>query len=177
MISLTIFPLVWAFFTSLKKMTLLDLMLGGGKYIGFKNYLEVLDDPLFWNSLKNSLIFVGISVGGQIGFGLLLATILHSRLVKYPGIFRALFLVPWIASSVIVGYSWIYILDANLGFLPVMASQNPVMNFFGLNRRDWLTNPNIVIYVLSIINIWKGTAFSMLMQSAGLGMTGGALKG
>lgn len=168
LISLTIFPLVWAFFTSLKKMTLLDLMLGSGRYIGFKNYFEAFKDPLFWNSLKNSLIFVGISVGGQVGFGLLLAVILHSGLVKAPGVFRALFLIPWIASSVVVGYSWIYILDANLGFLPAMASQNPILNFLGLNRRDWLTNPNIVIYVLSVINIWKGTAFSMLMQSAGL---------
>ncbi len=168
LISLTIFPLGWAFFTSLKRMSLMDLMFGGGKYIGFKNYVKIFSDNLFWNSLKNSLIFVGISVFGQVGFGLLLAVILHSGLVKLPGLFRALFLIPWIASSVIVAYSWIYIFDANLGFLPSVASQISFLKFLGLGRRDWLTNPKLVIYVLSFINIWKGTAFSMLMQSAGL---------
>ena len=168
LVSLTIFPMGWAFLTSLKKMSLMDLMFGGGRYVGFKNYSRIFQDDLFWNALKNSLIFVGISVFGQVGFGLLLAVILHSGLVKFPGLFRAFALIPWIASSVIVAYSWIYIFDANLGFLPTLASKSPFLTLLGLNRRDWLTNPDLVIYVLSVINIWKGTAFSMLMQSAGL---------
>ena len=168
LVSVTIFPLGWAFVTSFKKITLLDLMLGTGKYIGIKNYIKIFKDPLFWNSLKNSLIFVSISVFGQVGFGLLIAIILKSKLTKGPSLFRALFLLPWIASSVIVGYSWIYLLDTNLGFLPSFASKVPMLKMMGLGRRDWLTNSELVIYVLSIINIWKGMPFSMLMQSAGL---------
>ncbi|RKX55708.1 MAG: sugar ABC transporter permease [Thermotoga sp.] len=165
---LIIFPLIWSFFTSLKRMTLLDLMLHKGKYIGFQNYVNIFKDSLFWNSLKNAFIFVALSVIGQVGFGLLLASILHDKSIKGPGIFRAIFLIPWIISSVVAAYSWTYIFDANLGFLPALAYNNPILKFLGFERKDWLTNPSIVIYILVVINIWKGTAFSILMQSAGL---------
>lgn len=168
LVSITIFPLVWSFFTSLKKMSLLDLMTHGGKFIGFKNYLFMPHDPLFWNSVRNSIIFVGISVIGQVTMGVILATFLHSKLIKFSGLYRAIFLIPWIASSVIAAYSWIYMFDTNLGFLPTLSANSRILQLLGLARRDWLTNSSIVIYVLSVINIWKGTAFSVLMQSAGL---------
>ncbi len=167
LISITIFPLMWSFFTSLKKMSLLDLMTHGGRYIGFKNYLYMPHDPLFWNAIKNSIIFVGISVIGQVTMGVILASFLHSKLMRFSGLYRAIFLIPWIASSVIVAYSWIYIFDTNLGFLPTLSANSRILQLLGLARRDWLTNSSIVIYVLSFINIWKGTAFSVLMESAG----------
>ncbi len=168
LISVTIFPLIWSFFASLKKMSLMDLMTHGGRYIGLKNYLYMPHDPLFWNSVKNSIIFVGISVVGQVTMGVILASFLHSRLMKFSGLYRAIFLIPWIASSVIAAYSWIYMFDTNLGFLPTLSANSRILHLLGLARRDWLTNSAIVIYVLSVINIWKGTAFSVLMQSAGL---------
>ena len=168
LIFVNIFPLGWAFITSFKKMSLLDLMIGGGRFIGFKNYSAIFKDPLFYNSLVNSLIFVSISVFGQVTFGFLIALVLKNKFVKAKSLFRGLFLLPWIASSVIVGYSWVYILDANIGFLPAVAEKSHLLKLLGFNRRDWLTNPSLVIYVLSIINIWKGMPFSMLMQSAGL---------
>jgi ABC-type sugar transport system permease subunit len=148
-------------------MTLFDLMMRESEPAGIGNYIALFEDPYFWNALKNSLIFVGISVFGQVFFGLLLANVLHSKLIKAPGFFRAIYLIPWIASSVIVGYSWIYLLDANLGLLPSLSYQSGLLRAIGLGRRDWLTNPSLVIFVLSVINIWKGTPFSMLMQSAG----------
>ena len=149
-------------------MSLLDLMTQSGKYIGLKNYLHIFRDSHFWSSLKNSFTFVGVSVVGQVAFGLVLASILHNKHLKGRAIFRAIFLIPWITTSVIAAYSWIYILDANLGFLPALSYKSSLLNFIGLGRKDWLTNPSIVIYVLAIINIWKGTGFSILMQSAGL---------
>ncbi len=168
LIFVMMFPLGWAFVTGLKSMTLLDLMTGGGRFTGLKNYFKIFRDRLFYNSLRNSLIFVSISVIGQVFFGFLIALALKNKFVRFKSFFRGIFLLPWIASSVIVGYSWIYILDANLGFLPTLASVSPFLQMLGLNRKDWLTNPSIVIYVMSVINIWKGMPFSMLMQSAGL---------
>jgi ABC-type sugar transport system permease subunit len=167
LVLITIFPLFWSFYTSTREMTLFDLMMRESEPAGFGNYIALFEDPYFWNALKNSLIFVGISVFGQVFFGLLLANVLHSKLIRAPGFFRAIYLIPWIASSVIVGYSWIYLLDANLGLLPSLSYQSGLLRAIGLGRRDWLTNPSLVIFVLSIINIWKGTPFSMLMQSAG----------
>ncbi len=167
LIMLTIFPLIWSFYTSTRDMTLFDLMMHGGSNVGIRNYTDLFKDSYFWNALKNSLIFVGISVFGQVFFGTLLASVLHSKFIKGKGLFRAIYLIPWIASSVIVAYSWIYFLDANLGFLPSMSYKWTFLNSIGLGRKDWLTNPSLVIFVLAVINIWKGTAFSMLMQSAG----------
>lgn len=167
LVLLTIFPLVWSFYTSTQDMTLFDLMMHEGESVGLQNYIDLFQDHYFWNALKNSLIFVGLSVFGQVFFGTVLASVLHSKLVKGTGLFRAIYLIPWIASSVIVAYSWIYFLDANLGFLPSLSYRWNFLSIFGLGRKDWLTNPTIVIFVLSFINIWKGTPFSMLMQSAG----------
>ena len=167
--SIIIFPLFWSIFTSLQKMSLLDLMTHNSRFVGLSNYTTLIRDSLFWNAIKNSIIFVSISVIGQVTMGVILAVILYNKIIsKYSGIYRALFLIPWIASSVIASYSWIYILDTNLGFLPIISQDSEVLRFLGLARKDWLTNPSLVIYVLSIINIWKGTAFSVLMESAGL---------
>ncbi len=166
--ALTIFPVAWSLFTSLKSMTLLDLMTHGGDYVGLKNYVDIFRDSLFWNAFKNSFLFVGLSVVGQVAFGLLLAIVLHNKYIKGRGVFRSLFLIPWIITSVVAAYSWIYILDANLGFLPTLGYKSALIAWLGLGRKDWLTNPTIVIYVLAVINIWKGTGFSILMQSAGL---------
>jgi len=167
-VALTIFPVAWSLFTSLKSMTLLDLMTHGGDYVGLKNYVDIFRDSLFWNAFKNSFLFVGLSVVGQVAFGLLLAIVLHNKYIKGRGVFRSLFLIPWIITSVVAAYSWIYILDANLGFLPTLGYKSALIAWLGLGRKDWLTNPTIVIYVLAVINIWKGTGFSILMQSAGL---------
>ncbi|MBO8167300.1 MAG: hypothetical protein DRP32_07045 [Thermotogae bacterium] len=167
LLGLMLFPLAWSFFTSLKSMSLFDLMMHSGEFVGFSNYADIFQDSNFWNALKNSLIYVGISVIGQVAFGLLIASILHSKIVKFSGLFRALFLIPWITCSVVAAYSWIYFLDANIGFLPTLSLNFAFLKALGMDRRDWLTNPSIVIFVLSVINIWKGTAFSMLMQSAG----------
>lgn len=168
MVSLTIFPTLWSVFTSLQRLSLVDLMMRTGKYIGLKNYIAIATDPYFWNALGRSGIFVSISVSGQVILGIVLATILKDKRIRATGLFRGLFLVPWITTSVIAAYSWIYIFDANVGLLPAVASNSSFLTVLGLGRRDWLTNRSIAIYVLSLVNVWKGTAFSVLMESAGL---------
>lgn len=168
MVALTIFPTLWSILTSLQRLSLVDLMMRAGRYVGLDNYRTIATDPYFWNALGKSGIFVSISVSGQVVLGVLLASILKNKRIKATGLFRGLFLVPWITTSVIAAYSWIYLLDANVGLVPAVAMNSSFLTLLGLGRRDWLTNPSIAIYALSVVNIWKGTAFSVLMESAGL---------
>jgi len=55
LLGLMLFPLAWSFFTSLKSMSLFDLMMHSGEFVGFSNYADIFQDSNFWNALKNSI--------------------------------------------------------------------------------------------------------------------------
>ena len=65
------------------------------QWVGLKNYIRMFRDIGYWNSLVKTFIFVGVNVPLQSGLGLLVAVALNQK-IRYPGIFRAIFLIPWV---------------------------------------------------------------------------------
>ena len=133
--------------------------------VGFKNYHEVLLNPTFHVALKNTLFFTVISVIAHmligLGFALLLNTQYFGRITK--AIFRTIFVLPWLLTVAIIAVLWRLLLNPN-GVI------NYLLNVLGLvqGHPEWLSNPDVALWVVTFINIWAGYPFFMISLLAGL---------
>lgn len=127
-------------------------------FVGLKNYVDVLADPVIWRSFSTTLWYVVVSVTGQfvVGFGLAL---LLNRPIPGKGLLTTLLLLPMMLSPVVVGLFWKLIYDPSWGIL------NYVL---GLGKVAWLTDPNLALYSVAITDIWMWSPFVMLLSLAGL---------
>ena len=110
-----LFPLLWNVYLSVHNVSL-STILRDWKYVGPKNFLDLLTDPSFRSSLKVSILFVGGSVTLQFFFGLVLAVVLN-QLVRGSNTLRALIIIPWTVSAVITGFSFKFIFNDSFGIL------------------------------------------------------------
>ncbi|NHN31325.1 carbohydrate ABC transporter permease [Paenibacillus agricola] len=117
--------------------------IGEAKYIGLKNYVEVIHDTIFWRALKNNVIFVLASVFGQLPLALILAIVLFKNNALQRFLRSAVFM-PMVMSSVVIGMIWQYIYHPQIGIL------NFLLDYLGLAswKLQWLSDSNIAIYSL-----------------------------
>ena len=153
-----VFPALWTLYLGL-----LDYSLGGTtaqspQYVGLRNFSDALSDPLFTKALYLTLLYVGFSaVLGQNILGFLLAWYFRTAPGWVRVIVNVLVLLAWILPGSVVAFLWQALLDRNNGTL------NEILHTTGT---AWtIDHPMIVII---IFNIWRGTAFSMLLYSAAL---------
>lgn len=124
-------------------------------FIGLLNYSNILtDDPLFFKSLKNSVVWVFISVAFQTILGFWLALLLNKKF-KGRGLVRALALSPWAVAGVMVGIIWSLILGETYGVL------NDVLLKLGVIERNisWFSSGNRAMAAAIMANIWRGIPF------------------
>ncbi len=156
----TVFPFLWNIWVSLHDLRSINI-LRGAPFIGLKNYIRLFQDSLFYHSLHISLYFVVGSIIGQFSLGLLIALIFHRR-PRAARFLRPVFIIPWILSAIIIGYSWIWMYNYNFGLI------NSALRALGLAPIRWLNDITMAIWALVIANIWRGTPFTMLFLEAAL---------
>ena len=129
-------------------------------FVGFDNFLDAFTDADFWNSVALTLIFTVISaVIGQNVLGMLLALLMERahRVITFA--VTSLVIAAWILPEVVAGYL-LYTFFADEGSL------NSILTSIGLPGQNLLFTAPII--AVSFANIWRGTAFSMLVYSAAL---------
>lgn len=154
-----IFPLFWNIYISLHDVSLVNL-LKGWTYVGWENFLDLVEDSNFQTSLKVTLEFVAGSVALQFGIGLLISTFLNQK-VRGAGVLLAIFIIPWTISAVIAAFSFKFMFDESFGILDYLFEK------IGLPPVNWFSDPNMVIWSVVIANIWYGTPFTILFLTAG----------
>jgi len=127
-------------------------------FAGLGNYMKLLEDPIYWVSFRNSLIFLLSVVGAQVALGLFVAILLERELFL-GSFFRASYFVPTIVSLVISGMVFSILLDPTLGIF------DGVMRFLGLEEisRLWLANPRVAFLAVIMVQIWYGFGWSMFI--------------
>lgn len=150
------FPVVFAFYMSFHKWG----MIGEPRFIGFKNYFQLLKDPIFWVSVKNTIVF-SLSVPLKVALALIFSIILNQK-VKGLGFFRTAFFFPSVLSMVVVGVIWQWMFSPNYGFI------NYALSKIGLPKQNMLINPSYAIIVIIVVSVWKGLGNNMLIFLAGL---------
>jgi putative chitobiose transport system permease protein len=137
-------------------------VLGGGAFTGLANFQKMIDDPMFWVALRNSALYVVGVVPFLVVLPLLVA-ILVQRQIPGVGFFRAAFFTPVVASIVVVGLIWTWLLDSRglvnnvLHALHVITQPVP-----------FLTDQTLLLISSMLVTIWKGLGYYMIIYLAAL---------
>lgn len=131
-------------------------------FVGLANYANVLADPKFWNSVRVSFIFTGVSMVLSVGIGFGLALIANQA-VRFQSAFRTIALLPWVTSYVVTYLIFRWILNADFGLLNAL-----FVEALGWPRIQWLGDPVLAMASLIVVNVWRGAPYAMVLLLAGL---------
>lgn len=149
-------PTTLAFYFSLTRWSLFDAV-----FIGFDNYATFLSDPQLLSGLRNTFIYAILTSGFKVIIGLPLAMLLTS-LIRLKGLMRGIIFFPVLVSTVAVGITFATLMQPSIGLI------NTGLGALGLPRPDWLGNPEIALYSVVIVDVWKGLGLALVIFIAGI---------
>ncbi|WP_454049598.1 carbohydrate ABC transporter permease [Cellulomonas sp. Marseille-Q8402] len=153
-------PVLWSFYGSLTNQALTGYRAANPEFIGLDNYAALLTDDGFWKAVVLTVVFVGASaVIGQNVLGMALALLLRATSAGIRGVVSAIVVVAWVLPEIVAAF-------ALYAFFSTDGTLNNVLGWFGLTGPTWLISVPMLAVVLA--NIWRGTAFSMMVYGAAL---------
>jgi raffinose/stachyose/melibiose transport system permease protein len=139
--------------------------MGKFNYVGFENFINIFtNDPVFWQSVRNAIL-LGIGfVILQHPLCIIFAILLDRIGNKIEKVYRTMFFIPCVISTVVTTKMWVNILDPNVGML------NKILDSIGLGflKQEWLGNPKTALLSVLFICIWQGFGWGMLIYYSGL---------
>ena len=157
----TVYPVLYVFYLSLRRELLIFHI---SRFVGLDNYLFLLRDDRFWNALKNTAYFTGVSVSAELVIGLAVAMLLN-RPSRFKGPIRAVVLIPWAVPTVVSARMWEWIFNSDFG----------VLNYILGAKINWLGDPFWAIHAAILTDVWKTTPFVVILLTAGLQVIPGEL--
>jgi multiple sugar transport system permease protein len=133
------------------------------QFIGLGNYVRMVQDPVFWLTLWNSVVWVFGSVILQFVAGFAAALLLHQAF-RGRALVRMLTLLPWIIPGVVVGLIWEWLYQPNYGVINDLLLKAGWMQ----DRVAWLSSPDLAMGAVVFTNVWRGIPFFAIMLLAGL---------
>ena len=153
-------PILWCVYASFTDIALTGATASTPHLVGLRNYRRMFDDPAFRQSLWLTVVFVlGSAVIGQNVGGMILALLMKSRSRAARAVVGAIVVGAWVMPELVAGFVW-------YAFLSDDGTLNAILRGVGLGGKSWLYATPLLAVTLA--NIWRGTAFSMLVYSAAL---------
>jgi multiple sugar transport system permease protein len=134
---------------------------GSYEFIGLGNYARMMDDPLFWDSMQITGVYVLVLVPTLFVVSLGLGLLVKQR-IPGSGIFRTLFFLPHVISLVVVGLLWKFMLDDQVGLV------NKSLRGAGFDGQSWLGDPSLALYSIIAVFVWVMMGYYMIIFLAGL---------
>lgn len=129
-------------------------------FVGLDNYKTIFSSPEFWKVVGNTFLYLILAVPTLVVLPLILAILVNQKLrgVKF---YRLILYIPVVVSIVVAGiaFKWLYAQDGILNYL---------LSFIGVDKIAWLTDPNVALFALVLVTIWKGLGYYMVIYLAGL---------
>lgn len=132
------------------------------RFAGLANYGQVLQMPLFWQALGNTLYFVVVGVPLSIGLSLGCALLLQSKLTRFKPFFRTALFAPVVTTLVAVAVIWRYLYHVRYGLI------NTGLSHLGIAPIDWLGDPRWAMPAIIVFAVWKGFGANMIIFIAAL---------
>ncbi|HEY0139955.1 MAG TPA: sugar ABC transporter permease [Thermoanaerobaculia bacterium] len=132
------------------------------RFVGARNYAAMLQNPVFWRALGNTLYFSLVGGPLTILVALVAALFLNSKLARFKPLFRTIYFAPVVTSIVAVAVVWRYVYHARVGIL------NRMLESIGISAIDWLGDPKWAMPALILLAIWRGFGYAMVIFLAGL---------
>ncbi|MEV5026296.1 carbohydrate ABC transporter permease [Paenibacillus sp. LPE1-1-1.1] len=132
------------------------------KFVGFEQFVDLFQTKGMYLAMKHTVIYAVLVTILQNGLGVLLALLLNSTLMG-KNFFRSLYFLPSILSALVVGYTFTTVLHPDGIF-------NQLLNALGLSdwTKDWLGDPKLALYSVTVVNVWQWAGQSMALYLAGL---------
>lgn len=150
------YPALQAFYLSFTSYDLIT----EPQWIGLKNFQRLSRDPVFWQALRNTVLYLVCVVPVLTIAPLALAILVNQKLrgIRW---FRVAYYTPVIISMVVAGIAWKWLYSDN-GLL------NQFLRAIGFEGVPWLTDPNLALFSVMVVTIWKGLGYYMVIYLAGL---------
>jgi len=132
------------------------------RWVGFRNYSRVLNEPLFWQALRNTLYFAVVGGPLTVAASLGAALLVNARAVRWKAAARTVFFAPFVTTLVAVAIVWRYLYHPKFGII------NAMLSHVGIHGIDWLGNPHWAMPAIILMATWKNFGYNMLICIAGL---------
>lgn len=132
------------------------------RWVGVRNYVRVLHEPLFWQALRNTLYFAIVGGPLTVAASLGAALLVNARALRWKATARAVFFAPFVTTLVAVAIVWRYLYHPRYGLL------NYLLGHVGVHPIDWLGDPHWAMPAIILMATWKNFGYNMLICIAGL---------
>ncbi|MEU6674882.1 sugar ABC transporter permease [Streptomyces sp. NPDC046925] len=156
-LGLSVLPVIWSLLLSFQANDLVT----PSRWVGIDNYRALSRDPNFSQAVRNTLLYTLMYVPLSIVIGLALALALNRR-IRFVGLYRTLFFVPFVISATAQGVLFSFILDPDFG------AANSVLHHLGISPQGFLTDSSQALFVLVGITLWSGTGLCTVIYLAAL---------
>jgi len=158
---LIVIPMAYSFYLSLTNLNLLHP--SRARFVGFKNYLKLLEDSVFWRALINTVLFMGIAVNVEFVLGLAIAQLIF-KTVRGKNIIRTAIMVPMMFAPVLVGFQFKWFFNDQVGLV-----NNLIYLVTGeYHLIPWLIDYPLNLFAILAAEIWMSTPFMVVILLAGL---------
>ncbi|HTX78264.1 MAG TPA: sugar ABC transporter permease [Longilinea sp.] len=131
-------------------------------FVGLGNYLTMIQDQVFWDTIGRSLYFTIVSVGIELLLGLAIAQLIHSRPWGWKFL-RFSLIIPWAVPTIVNGAMWRWIYNADFGALNGLLMQLGLIDHYVA----WLTLPNMAMNLVILADVWHTMPFvALILQAA-----------
>jgi len=134
------------------------------RFIGFRNFVRMIEDEAFLRGLLNNFYFGVVVVPVQTSLALLLAMLVNQKL-KGMNLFRTIYFSPVVTTMVVVAIIWTFLYNPGEGLINEFIQ---TITFGALGPYDWLQNTRLVFPAIMLLSIWQGVGFQMVIYLAGL---------
>lgn len=132
-------------------------------FIGLGNYIDLLGDKVFWDTIQRTIYFTFVSVGLELVLGLAIAQLIHTH---PPGwrFLRISLIIPWAVPTIVNGTMWRWIYNADYGALNALLMQLGLIDKY----IPWLIYPKTAMNLVILADIWHSVPFIALILQAAL---------
>jgi multiple sugar transport system permease protein len=130
-------------------------------FIFLDNYKNFLTDPEFWNTVRVSLLYTGLTVGVELVLGLVMALLLQ-RQTRFNNLASILLLLPLMTAPALAALMWKLMTNPNFGVLSYL------VQLIGIHDFKWASSPSTALFTVVLVDVWVYTPFIMILLLAGL---------
>ncbi len=152
-----IYPFIQSFFYSFTDINTFNQ----AKFVGLENYKKMLQDAELWRAAGNTLKYVVVTVPVGIALSLIVASLLNTD-IRGKSMYRTLYFLPVVTMAAAIAMVWRWIFNGSYGIL------NQILGIFGIEGRNWMSDPEVAIYMVMVVGVWSIVGYNMIILLAGM---------
>ncbi|KUK83141.1 MULTISPECIES: carbohydrate ABC transporter permease [Petrotoga] len=135
---------------------------GRASFIGFENYVNLMQEPLFWRALLNTLYALVVAMPLTVVLALSFAALINREATYFKNFFKVSFYLPSITNTVAIAIVWAWMLNPDYGLI------NWFLGLFGIQGPNWLGDPLWAMPSVIMLVVWKAVGYNVILFTAGL---------